>query len=324
MMVAVMALLACAPTAAPLPTPLLQAAPLPQGPDSLPGGRLVFSVNGDLWQWQDGVLQQLTVGERYEGPAWSPDGDELVASLMGTNHSDLVRLSPDGDLKDRLTDNRGRVRLQDSDWARLGAWSPDSTRIAYGSDVRTFDMALWVIDADGRNRRQVFAPPDYGGGIDRPSWSPDGREIAVAIWRNAPSQIETVNVANGRTRQVTTAAGGAYDPMWSPDGEWIAYAAREGNRHDIYLSRPDSSDHVQLTNSGRARMPVWSPDSRWIAFLRLAEQGFDVRVIPVPAEGEIEAGDGRGLVSGRGIDAPSGMSWGGAGRPARSAAADGS
>src|SRR5215208_1454899 len=299
----------CAPLARPGPAPLLLAAPLLQGQGPSPSGRIVFVAGGDLWQWHDGALRQLTQGDRYEGPAWSPDGDQIAASLVGANHSDLVLLGPDGEFQARLTENRGRLRIQDSDWARMPAWSPDSARIAYSADVRTQDLALWSVGADGRGARQLFLPPDTGGGVDRPSWSPSGLEIALAAWRPGPSQIEVFTLGNGRTRRITNVTGGAYDPYWSPGGEWIAYVARDGTRHDIWLVRPDGTGSVRLTSSGRNRMPAWSPDSHWVAFLSLSEQGFDVRVIGVPGEGEIEPGEGRVLVSGKAIEGPAGLSW---------------
>jgi TolB protein len=291
--------------------PLVLAAPLGQSLEAVPPGRLVFVVGGDLWEWHAGQARQLTAGERFEGPAWSPQGDQLAVSLVGANHSDVALLSADGSLLRRLTDHRGRRRLQDSDWARLPAWAPDGSRIAYSSDGRTHDLALWTIGPDGSSPRQLFVPPDTSGGVDRASWSPPGNEIALAAWRPGPSQIEVLNPATGRTRRITEAAHGAYDPAWSPSGLWIAHAVRDGTAHDVWLTRPDGSESVRATTTGRNRMPAWSPDGAWLAFLALNDVGFDVRVLPVRDEaGDIEAGEGRVLVSARAVEGASGLTWG--------------
>ena len=297
-------------SAVPAPLPLVLAAPLPQG--AAPAGRLAFVVNGDIWEWRDGAVHQITIGTRYEGPAWSPDGDQLAVSMVGTNHADIALLSAEGDFQTRLTDNRGRARIEDSDWARLPAWAPDGGFLAFGADTRTYDLALWIIGVNGRGARQVLAGPDGFGGIDRPSWSPEGTEIAVGVWRQgAASQVEIVSVGTGRARRITDAATGAYDPAWSPEGTWVAYAVRDGTRHDVWLVHPDGTGAVRLTSSGRNRMPAWSPDGKWLAFLSLSDTGFDVRVAPVPTgDAEIEPTEGRVLVSARPVEGASGLSWG--------------
>jgi Tol biopolymer transport system component len=39
--------------------------------------------------------------------------------------------------------------------------------------------ALWVVDADGKNRRKVFSEPNVGA---LGAWSPDGRHLVVIRW----------------------------------------------------------------------------------------------------------------------------------------------
>src|SRR5215210_1029691 len=283
LLAALFCLVGCAGSAGPATLALtVMALPQAQGDGPPPSGRLVFVAEGNLWQWQDGSIHQLTVSERFEGPTWSPDGTRLAASLVGTNHSDLVLLDSDGQLLARVTNNRGQLHIRDSTWARLPAWSPDGSRLAYSADLRSYDLALWTISPDGSSPRQLFAADTYGGGLEHPTWAPDMSELAVAGWRlGAPSQIEIVNAVTGRFRTLTQATNGAYDPSWSPDGEWIAFVQRDGAQHDVWLVHPDGSQATRLTTTGRGRSPSWSPDGRWLAFLNLSDTGFDVRVIPV-------------------------------------------
>lgn len=64
------------------------------------------------------------------------------------------------------------------------------------------------------------------------------------------------------------------DPQRSPDGAWVAYTVatvdveKDKRNTDIWMSRWDGSEHVQLTSApdGESR-PRWSPDGKYLAFL---------------------------------------------------------
>ncbi len=56
-------------------------------------------------------------------------------------------------------------------------WSPDGAHIAFTRDGYT---GLWVVDADGRNARQLSDAPAAGFGF---AWSPDGAALAARTGR---------------------------------------------------------------------------------------------------------------------------------------------
>jgi TolB protein len=123
---------------------------------------------------------------------------------------------------------------------------------------------IWTISSAGtRSRLVVRAKTD----VVAPSWSADGRRLAVviggAVWR--------VNGDGRRLGRVTRAGVvDAESPTWSPDGKRIAFAARtRGSNFDVYVCRVDGGGLRRLTRSALAdEHPSWSPNGRRIAFAR--------------------------------------------------------
>ncbi|MBY0374187.1 MAG: hypothetical protein K2Q23_09355, partial [Bryobacteraceae bacterium] len=66
-----------------------------------------------------------------------------------------------------------------------------------------------------------YLPPAPSSYAWAPSWSPDGKSIAIgflgSIWR--------IDVASGEAAELTRGASYHSSPAWSPDGKWIVYTA---------------------------------------------------------------------------------------------------
>ncbi len=129
---------------------------------------------------EGGAPRQLTEGSYdHSGRiAWSPDSTQIYFSanrgedrFLNVLNSDLFRLDiASGDLT-QLTDRQG------ADYSV--AVSPDGSRIAWlGFDDRGLShhrQGLYVMDADGGNRRELLAELDRS--IANPQWSEDGSAI---------------------------------------------------------------------------------------------------------------------------------------------------
>ena len=141
------------------------------------------------------------------------------------------------------------------------ALSPDGHEIAYG-DLSSDDVRLAVMNSDGSNARLVLPDETGVSCYPRPSWSPDGTQIAFSAWVEGADawQIFVVN-ADGSGRRLLVSGPGSVAPAWSPDGEWIAFGG-------IGLMRPDGSDihPLPLHISASLDWPLWSPDGEWLAF----------------------------------------------------------
>lgn len=98
------------------------------------------------------------------------------------------------------------------------AISPDELRICF-SIRRRGRNGLFVMNADGTNARPLAASLDVR---DTPSWSPDGKFIAVAADEGDGSRLFKVPVDG--TAPVRLLDELSQWPVWSPDGGLILYA----------------------------------------------------------------------------------------------------
>ena len=122
--------------------------------------------------------------------------------------------------------------------------SPDAKRVAFQRNEGDGRYRVWVMDADGANARRVTE----GDNDDRhPSWSPDGKTVAVDSGMEGRREIWLIDVGSTQRTQVTRLGGIASFPSFSPDGARIAFYLYKGGGTDVWMVGRDGSSPQQIT-----------------------------------------------------------------------------
>jgi dipeptidyl aminopeptidase/acylaminoacyl peptidase len=175
-----------------------------------------------------GDIRQLTDGVHYEHSIdWSPDGREIAfVSNREPNEDqffnyDLFALNVSSGAIRRIT------ATENAEYQPR--WSPDGKTIAYLgtkrglTDLETTmeDTHIWLIDADGRNRRELGAAIDNRQ-VDA-GWSPDGKWIYFILEKRGNTLLVRLPAAGGRAETIVADRGSV--GSWSMDkNENIAYS----------------------------------------------------------------------------------------------------
>ncbi len=122
-------------------------------------------------------------------------------------------------------------------------FSPDGTRIAFGSD-RTGSSEIWVCDSAGSNLVQLTS---FGG----PRLElRGGRRMAAASRSMAHWGIHVIDVDGGPSRRVASDTPDGVVPSWSRDGQWIYFASNRTGRLEVWKVPAAGGQAVQITKRG--------------------------------------------------------------------------
>jgi Tol biopolymer transport system component len=123
--------------------------------------------------------------------------------------------------------------------------APGGSTLAYfreGSSIAS--TGLYVVDLGIGFSGRVLTLTSMGqrGFVSTPSWSPDGRRLAIAVATGYDIDIYTVGSDGSNPRSETD--HGAYDffPQWSPDGRYIAFVSDRATCPSWRPGEPDTCD----------------------------------------------------------------------------------
>jgi len=198
-------------------------------------------------------------------PALSPDGKSVAYVAEADGDLDVFLLRVGGRNPVNLTADSPADDHQP-------AFSPDGERIVFRSERD--GGGIFVMGSTGESVKRLT---DFGWD---PTWSPDGREIAVATSGfvyatdrgSGVNELWAVSVETGQKRQLTR-GGDAMQPKWSPHGYRVAYWGLRGSsgQRDLGTVAADGSEAdpggVAVTDDAPLDWsPAWSPDGAHLYF----------------------------------------------------------
>ncbi|HZT32281.1 MAG TPA: S9 family peptidase [Bryobacteraceae bacterium] len=224
-----------------------------------------------------GQSRQLTTGTHYEHSIdWSPNGRE-IAFISNREPNEDQFFNYDLLALDAATGRIRRLTATESAEYRPH-WSPDGATIAYEATKRGLtdlettmeDTHVWLIGADGRNRRELTGSVDNRQG--EPGWSADGRSVLFTVQERGSVRLYRIPAGGGQASVVVGERGAV--GAWSVHGNQLAYVfTTPGDNAELYLKNGDQPP-VRLTDLNREAMqrktvePVESftfisNDNRW-------------------------------------------------------------
>jgi Tol biopolymer transport system component/predicted Ser/Thr protein kinase len=234
-------------------------------------------------------LVQLTTTEGlHEFPAWAPDGKRIAFSMPMNGFKKIFVKSLQGDPQQLTAGDMDDIQPQ---------WTPDGQSILF---VRSNQPRgkLEPGDVFGRYDHGDVWKKDLASGKEEkflenafhPSFSADGKRIAVDASWAGPSRVWIVDAQGHNAQQITTDLSEAVDhlePNWSPDGKSIVFQDLERTKFSIKVVSVATRVVTALTE-GRFHdlNPVWSGSGNYIYFSSDRGGGMNIWRSRVSGKGE--------------------------------------
>jgi Tol biopolymer transport system component len=146
---------------------------------------------------------------------------------------------------------------------RFFALSGDGRRLVYAR--APYYSNLWLVTAnDGRSAAETRELTHGTSLNERPSVSPDGTSIVFNVGHESQTNLHTMPIAGGPSKQLTFLDSLSLEAVWSADGTQIAFASTKGGQPRVWVVESGGGvpRPVSSTNLSDTFDLTWSPGSR--------------------------------------------------------------
>jgi Tol biopolymer transport system component len=205
--------------------------------------------------------------DRCGSPSWSNDGQRIVYDTMPPDAVPLTLIKEISASKDGPT-------VRDLGLGNCPCFSANGDRIIFLNNSGQNQNGLWIMQADGSNRRKLE-------GYGRPKWSPDGH-LFLIIGFDLPCTVTVIDDRPGRKSGQLEIAGKAVfrDPTWVEDGIIVAPIGSDSPEAIALLdvTQPDEAKVKEvLWTRGKEldvepRYPLYFPTTNRVVFVGVDER----------------------------------------------------
>ena len=207
--------------------------------------QLVFKslIKDSRGEWFSTVLQPSVspagnnVAVVSDGPDGEADGVELY--IIDSKRGSMRKVNVP-------SESTGIIRLGHND----PDFSADGRQLAFtynAADGSAAEPRIGILDCVTKNNCTKGKSKLIATGFADPSWSPDGKLLAVEATDGNGRDIAIITAKGGNERVRLTTDGNSFAPEFSPNGDQIAYLKRDGQDINVRVMTLDIGPQGKIT-----------------------------------------------------------------------------